>query len=669
MIRDTGPGDGSIGSANGFTSLSSSIDSSKFGFAPSVIDILGNTVGRAPIIYPGAISGLGGGGGALTFETDYTAAVSLQKQLGKHSLKFGFEHHRYYTNQYVGGTFTEWTNRAVTSQNPNQFNGTGTDYAAFLLGSLVQAGGNQWAGPASLQTAFGSFAQDDIKLTRKLTLNAGVRWDFEPPRTERFDRQIFWDSKYKWNVQPTAGWTWQQDLQAAGVTDNIPQPAWMTNGFLGRPAMMGSTEYPGRTIQDSYPDHFSPHIGLAYQLRPGTVIRTSYNMNWLSLIGSRFLNSAGWNNGYGDTISVQSGTSDNGLTYPKSLSNPTPGGAGFLPYAKGSEQNVLNTALGQWYLAQATNTYPGYEHAIQLSLQQQIGSGAKAWVFEANFSANLGRQLPFMLGKGEEIMQNAANLIGQEDIKLDKFVPNPVYGSVPTQYGAWANAGQTTQLGRVLENNPLYGEAWTIGSPGGTSNYTALYLQAEHRFGNGFSLLTNYTFSKLLQDTGTNEVYSLYDSNGYPQAGLGLGDVYGVALNDRTHRFLVNYSYDLPLGRGKRLLGAPNGLAASILDKAVGGWTIAGTTTYRSGTPLNVASQGSFWSGIGQGRSPMRAVFESSDIYTNVNGHGALQGAPGGTTYFNTSAFGYVQGSQIGDVPATMPLSAWAWFQSVGTCP
>ncbi len=597
----------------------------------------------------------GGGGGALTYETDYNAAISLQKLFGKHSFKVGFEHHRYYTNQYVGGDMGETVDRSITQRDPNQFDGSGSQYSGFLLGSIVGGGGNQWAGPASLQTAYGSYVQDDMKLTQKLTVNAGIRWDYEPPRTERYNRQIFWDSKYKWDIQPTAGWSWPQALQQAGVTDSIPEPYWMTNGFYGRPAMMGSAEYPGRSIQESYKDHFSPHLGIAYQLLPHTVVRVSYGLNWLTLIGSRFLNSAAWNNGYGNAISIQRGTSDNGLTYPATIGTPTPGGVGFQQYAKGSEQNVLNTALGQWYLAQAINTYPGYEHAFQFSLQHQLGSGPKAWVLEANVSANLGRQLPFQLGQGEEIMKDATNLIGKEGIKLYQFVSNPVYGIVPTQYGAWANSGPTTQLGRVLQNNPLYGEAWTIGSPAGTSNYTAMYLQAEHRFGNGFSLLTNYTFSKMLQDTGSNEVNSTYDINGYPQAGLGLSDIYGVAPNDRTHRFLVNYSYDLPFGHGRRLLGKPNGLGGAMLDKVLGGWTIAGTTTYRSGSPLSISSQGSFWSGIGQGRQPMRAVFLDQNFQTNVSGHTALQGAAGSTPYFNLSSFGYVQGAQIGDVPATMP--------------
>lgn len=662
VVRDTGPGVGSTG-VTGLSTVSSSINSAGWGFQPEVYSIMGTTVGRAPSLDMSGdtVASLGGGGGALTFETDYSAAASLQKLVGKHTFKMGWEHRRYYTNQYVGGSFYEASDRSVTQMNPLNFDGSGSGYASFLLGNTTWGGGNQWSGPASLQTYHAAYFQDDIKLTNKLTVNAGIRWEFEPPRTERHNREIFWDSTYKWNIQPVTGWSWQQDLQQAGVTDSIPQPLWMTQGFLGRPAMMGSSAYPERTIQQSYPFHFSPHLGLAYQLRTGTVVRLSYGMNWMSMTGNRFLNTAAWNNADGGSASIQRGTSNNGLTYGPTFQTPMPGGVGYIPYAPGSETSVLNTALGQWYLAQATNTYPGYEHAFQFSLQHELGSGAKAWVFEANVSANLGRKLPFWLGTGEEIMPNAYSLLGQEGLKLNAQVTNPVYGLVPTQYGCWANCGPTTPLGRVLENNPLYGEAWSMGSPAGTSNYTALYLQAEHRFGNGFSLLANYTFSKMLQDVGSNDVTGVngmaynYDTNGYPQAGAGLSDVYGVAPNDRTNRFLVNYSYDLPFGRGRRLLGSPSGPGSAVLDKVVGGWTIAGTTTYRSGDPLIMSGGGSFWSSIGQGRSPLRAVFLNNNFATNVSGHAALQGSAGVTPYFNPTSFGIVQGAAIGNVPATIP--------------
>jgi hypothetical protein len=663
VVRDTGPDDGSLG-AIGYSSISSGVDYTKFGFGSSVSDILGAGGGKAPDLYTqNDVSDLGGGGGALTFETDFHGGVSLQKLMGRHNLKVGFQGHRYYTNQYTGGSLGFTSGTDATQFNPVNYDGSGTQYATMLLGIIDGGSGNQWAGPASLQTAYGVYGQDTIKLTNKLTVSAGIRWDIEPPRTERFNRQVFWDEKYKWDASTAPGWSWQNDLTEAGVTDSIPEPLWMTQGFLGRPAVMGSSAYPGRTIQNILPYHFSPHIGVSYQVAANTVVRASYGLNWMSVLGNRWLNGAMWNNGYGDAINIQTGSTNQGLTYGSTFENPTPNGVGYQKESiAGNEQLALNTALGQWYLAQAVDTSEGYEHAFQLAVERQIGDGARAWVFEINGSGNLGRNLPWALGRGEEILQNAYNLIGKEGTNLYKQVDNPVFGTVPTQFGAWANAGPTTPLGEVFLNNPLFGQAWVNGEGGGTSNYFQGYVQAEHRFGNGYSFLASYTYSKLLQDTGSLSNWGGdyggngtggYDSNGYPQAGLGLGDIYAVAPNDRANRFLANFSYDLPFGRGRRLMNSPSGLGGEVLDKTIGGWTVAGTTTYWSGEPIGISGvNDSFWSSINQGRG-MRAVFNNMNYNNHVSGHTAIYGPNGGTKpFFNPGSFRNPVEQELGNVPA-----------------
>ena len=660
-VRDTGPDDGSLG-ATGYSSISPSVDYTKFGFGSSVNAILGAGGGKAPDLYTqNDVSDLGGGGGALTFETDFHGGVSLQKIMGRHNFKTGFQGHRYYTNQYTGGSLGFTSGTDATQFNPANYDGSGTQYATMMLGIIDGGSGNQWAGPASLQTAYGLYAQDTIKLSNKLTVNAGVRWDFEPPRTERFNREVFWDDSYKWDVSLNPAFSWQNDLAEAGVTDSVPEPLWMTKGFVGRPAVMGSSAYPGRTLQNILPNHYSPHIGIAYQITPNTVVRGSYGLNWMSVIGNRWLNGSMWNNGYGDAINIQTGSKNQGLTYDSTFENPTPNGRGYQKESiAGNEQLALSTALGQWYLAQAIDTSVGYEHTFQLAVQRQIGADDRAWVFEINASGNLGRNLPWALGNGKEIMRNNYNLIGKEGTKLLKQVDNPVYGDVPP--GGWANNGPTTPLGQVYLNNPLFGQAWVNGEGGGTSNYFQGYVQAEHRFGKGFSFLTSYTISKMMQDTGAQSNWGgsyggwgtgSYDSNGYPQAGLGLFDIYAVAPNDRTHRFLVNYSYDLPFGRGRRLLNSLNGLGGKVLENVVGGWTVAGTTTYWSGEPLGISGvNAGFWSSIQQGRG-MRAVFNNMKYNNHVSGHTAIYGPNGGTTpYFNPGSFRNPVDQELGNVPA-----------------
>ena len=76
-------------------------------------------------------------------------------------------------------------------------------FASWLLGVTTTGSGIQLAGPASLQPYHGAYFQDSYKVTSKLTLNYGVRWDFEPPRAERHDRQFYWDENYQWPWTPS----------------------------------------------------------------------------------------------------------------------------------------------------------------------------------------------------------------------------------------------------------------------------------------------------------------------------------------------------------------------------------------------------------------------------------------------------------------------------------
>jgi len=635
------------------------VDSAMWGLQNEMYRLMGTSKGRAPYVSTSgdSLTGLGGGYGTAVFETNYSVAAKIIRTVGRHHLKAGYEHRRYYTNYYQGGDFSYGSAREVTRRNPLVSDHTGAHYAGFLLGAVVWGGGNQYAGPASLQTYQAWFVQDDMKLTPRLAVNAGVRWDFEPPRTERFDRQVFWDKQYTWNWKPNAGWTWANALQQAGVNEAVAPPVWLSEGIHGRVARMGTSEYPGRTLARTYPYHFSPHVGVAYQVAKHTVLRASYGMNWLTTTGNWFLGGARWNLGYGDSaLLMQGGSSDGGLTYPLTLRTPMPGGSGYVPVTT-DVTGINRNAMGTWFLAQAPNTYPGYEHAMSLGIQREFGRGANAWLVELNASARLGRDLPFWLGRGEHILPDAYNKISPLASKLAAPVDNPFYGQMPST--GWIS-GEKTPLGRVLQVMPLWSEIWTMGEPSGTSNYYAACVRAEHRFGKGFSLLANYTISKMLQDVGGNDQggsfdgNAAYDINGYPQAGLGLKDVYGVAPTDMTHRLVMNYSLELPFGRGKRLLGNPQGTAATILDKIAGGWTLAGTGIYRSGTPLSVFAGSGFWSGVGHGRNSTRARFVDRNFDNGVDGHTALIGAAGSTPYLNPGSFRLLEQAEIGDTPATM---------------
>ncbi|MCC6861176.1 MAG: hypothetical protein IT158_21590, partial [Bryobacterales bacterium] len=472
--------------------------------------------------------------------------------------------------------------------------------------------------------------------------------------TERFDRQSYWDRNYTWGMKPDTTWSWSQVEQAIGKT--LPQPIWMTNGIHGRVAVMGSQQYPMRTLQQLHADHFGPRIGVAYQVLPRTVVRASYGMIWLTTTGNWFLGSARWNVGYGDSARLaQSGTGDGGLTYPLTFSNPMPGGAGYVPLSLDVDR-INRAVLGNWWLSETADFSSGYEHSVQLSIQREFGSGPNSWVTEIAYSGTMGRGLPTWLGVGEHILPDAYHKIGNLGASLLQNVPNPFYNQLPA---GTARSGKMIPLGQLYELNPLWSQITTTGDPLGTSNYNSGYIKVEHRFARGFGVLANYTLSKLMEDTGGID-HSTSGSARYGQAGLGRKDVYSVSLSDYRHKAVFNYSFELPFGKGKRLLNDTSSTGGQVLNHLAGGWVVAGTTTLRSGTYLNVYGPSTLWWIAGQannsGRSERIRLADPRVDYNNkVSGHQSLLGAPNFVPYLNVNAFRLAQATpdllEIGDVP------------------
>ncbi len=650
-----------LGAVRSKSFAGSQVDANSAGWnlSPEVINLLGTTLNRVPTLGTAdTINGLGGGSVTDNRDTIYSGQFSLQKQTGRHTIKMGYEHRRYYSNIYSGGTFSTSSIRSSTSEYfdaPN--NGSGSGFASWLLGVVGGGSGTQLAGPASLQTYHGAYIQDDFKVLKNLTVNLGLRWDIEPARTERYDRQTFWDRDYRWPVDAIPGWNWNQALNEANASGaGAPTPDWTQQGIYGRVALMGTPEYPGRSMQQVPRNHFGPRLGVAWSVTPKTVIRAGYGLIWMTLTGSFHLNGSPWNIGYGDAARmIQGGTADGGVTFPLTFANPLPGGAGVVRLTK--DINELNrSVMGNWFVSSATNLSPGYEHAFHFGIQREVGSGSNAWLLEANLTGNLGRSLPYYLGTGEHILPDAYHKIGPLGQRLNNPVSNPYYGFIPELTGV---GSEKIPFGRLFQRNPLWTEIWTLGEPLGTSNYHAGYVQAEHRFAKGFGFLANYTYSKMLNDVGS------YDGGfgmPYPQAGLPVSNTYGIATTDITHKFLFNYSIELPFGRGRRFLHNSDAFGEKLLDQVVGGWTLAGTTTLRSGVPITVRTPsntvgglGSNWYNIGHGRDSQPMYVPDVDLDNRVSAHTALEGAAGYTPYLNPNAIRVVEGFEIGDTPSTQP--------------
>ncbi|MDQ2775068.1 MAG: TonB-dependent receptor [Acidobacteriota bacterium] len=229
----------------------------------------------------------------ITVSTTYDFAFTGTKVLNRHVLKFGVEHRRYYDNfQNFGGsnTTTFMGNPVAATTGDHGFGATSSipnSLGSFLLGI---DNWNTVAGPSTRAMDVNynaAFVQDDFKVTPKLTLNLGVRWDREGPTTERHDKIYFWDPTAAPLFSINPGYSWTGALAAAGLPTNIPAPSWvngMPNGAVELPNTPG---FPSRTFQGVDSHQFAPRLGVAYQLNDKTVLRASGGLMYIPTTATR----------------------------------------------------------------------------------------------------------------------------------------------------------------------------------------------------------------------------------------------------------------------------------------------------------------------------------------------------------------------------------------------
>ena len=283
-----------------------------------------------------------------------------------------------------------------------------------------------------------------------------------------------------------------------------------------------------------------------------------------------------------------------------------------------------------------------------------------------NYNAELGRGLPFYLGFGEHILPNAYNVLGPLGDKLNAQVSNPFFGQVPAGY----RHGRTHDSVRppfpiespVARDLDRWRSIRQHQAPPvwGVSNYHAVYFQVEHRFAKGFTFLANYTISKLLQDTGgiDNGQPQGQGEQAQPQAGLGIGDVYGLAPSDITHKFQVNYSVDLPDRAGQAPSAERSGTLGQVRRRMA--------TRRHHAVPLRTADFGLH--AQRRGRRTGKPVVQhrarpqqpagdhpGQALGMTTDGHAALLGSANFQPYINPKAFRLTQGWEIGNVPSTYP--------------
>ena len=482
----------------------------------------------------------------------------LNKIHGNHDLRFGFEgrlHQMNYiqTNAPLG--IFNFSDRG-TAQCPNGIDACGGDgMASFLMGNTYSDSGYyeiQFE-PATQNFQFAWFAQDNWKVTPKLTLNLGLRYDVSVPRTERHNRMNWFDPNVVSPLSvPDLGTLYGGEVFASAAQRNN----WLTDW---------------KDVQ--------PRFGLAYLFNTKTVIRGGYGIYFdQTRSGANGLLSYG-SQGFNQYTNMIDTYQNDGATPYLHLSNPYPNG---LIQPTGSSLGLMNDvgfqAIGPLRTSLAART--PYEQSWSFGIERQLPSNM---VFSATYLGKKGTHLYFSGTNQLNILGPQVESLPTSQIAaLNDYVSNPFSGII-TDPNSTLSSDQV-QAYQLQVPFPQFTGVTTDVQPIANSTYNALQLVLEKRYSNGLQLSVNYTWSKSIDDSSTYDdnvtwlgsFTSLQDPNKpWLERSLSTFDIPQVLK--------INYSYDLPFGRGRTF----GGDMPRFLDLLIGGWQTNGVWTIQDGRPLS----------------------------------------------------------------------------------
>jgi len=472
----------------------------------------------------------------------------VTKIAGNHTLKIGYNHRILQGSNRQGAALSGDYQFAGLTTNPQSAAGTGSNLAQFLLGEVSTAGIDRILGNSWHAVAISSFVQDDWKVSRRLTLNLGLRWDWQQKPYERHDGHI--------NFDPAG--------QVAG------QP------FRGKTVYAGVDGQPRSFLKEDWND-FGPRLGFALDVLGSgkTIFRGGYGIFYPSIFFRTFL---------GDT-SLFSTTRTSYVAQGPGLrafrfqdAFPT------KPIESPGVSAGPLALLGQTVSINESDSTTPLTQQWNLSLQQEFGT----WLFDVTYAANKGNSFAANSYNLNQVDPAVRLQLGQA---LFTAVPNPYAGLVPGGLGA-----ATITRERSLMAFPYY-NAVNVRNPR-MGNYLSHQLQVNvrKRLHNGLLLDFAYTNGKKISDSVLLPVdfgtvapleqvtqYEFQDPLYNRQANR------SVDPGDVSQRLVMSALYELPFGRGKRWNPA-NG----VLSKIVGGWQINLIGVMQSGIPLTVRGANNF---------------------------------------------------------------------------
>jgi hypothetical protein len=535
--------------------VASKLDLKQLGFSDQFLQQLSSRDSRGQKLPRILVEGYGDMAGInynLLRTNIHSVAGSLTQFVRSHSLHYGAELRVYQHNGFSpgqsSGTFSfdsQWTRGPLDSAAPAPM---GQSLAAFLLGLPSTGSIDTNDSKAQQSSIWGFYFQDDWKLSSKLTLNLGLRYELELPITERFNRTVSgFDA-----LTPSPIAAQAQANYAANPIPQIPPDQFRVNGGLLFAGVGGQP----RALFPTQKNNFMPRFGFAYTVNEKTVLRGGYGIFFDQLGLTRLqVNQTGFNRA---TVLVPS--IDNGETFIGTLANPFPNG---IDQPLGAGLGLM-TNVGQSVNFFNPKLVHPYMQRWQLSVQRQI---IRDGIVEVAYVGNRGTRLRVSQAMDALPREYSSTSPVRDQGTIDFLnaaVPNPFYPLLPRT----SLAGATVPRSQLLVPYPQFtGVAADVNS--GYSWYHALQTRLEKRLSAGYTINVAYTWSKLM---GANSFLNPFDTA--PER--------VIAAEDRTHRAAISGIWELPIGQGKTFLRDARGISG----KLVSGWQVQAIYQVQSGAPL-----------------------------------------------------------------------------------
>ena len=535
----------------GFTRYGDSDDREDFSLAElGMPGSLASAVSNAhfPAVSISGYQALGSAGDSKTRQNVHSFQANMTRIGSQHNLKWGFDHRLYQANlQTTGaasGTFS-FNPNFTRGPDPIANSNTGHAVASFLMGTPSGGSIDNNVQPAFFNKYYGLFVQDDYRVTRAFTLNVGLRYEYEAPRRERYDRMV-------------RGF----DFNAVSP---ISMPGRQLYGGLEFAGVNGEPRYQW----DPQRKNIAPRIGVAWQMNQRVVFRSGYGIFFAGT--SDFGGGTAASPGFSSTTPMV--PSLDSVTPLHRLSNPFPNG---LIAPIGSSEG-LRTLTGQSVAFVDVDGRVPYTQQFSAGFQVEAPG---SFVIDASYSGSRGT--------GLSIGSVNLNQLPVEELRrggtLQQSVANPFFG----QFTTGILASPTTTLGQLLRPYPHFNSVTVRNPTIGNSTYHAALIKLERRMANGLTFLASYMASKLIDDVAT------------PQNNYYIQGERSVAEFDRPQRLVVSGLYELPFGPGKALARGTNPVVRRIAE----GWQLNWVSTFMSGQPLAVTSQVNTTGSLGGGQRP-----------------------------------------------------------------